>query len=434
MSGGPGGLGAPVTIFGTGFGPSRGTSMVTIGGVEVGAYVLWGEHNANNPTLDMIVVQPGPRVSAGPIVVAVGGIASNRDVAFRPTNGHVYEVATTGVDTNDCAAARPCATISHLMRDVMRPGDVGLVRGGTYDESEVWIRADQGHSGTVDQPKTVAAYPGESAVYTNAARPLIVDADYITVAGLHFRNGKSTGVPDVGLPGHRNDRFINNTFNGTIGYSAIDLHGDNHVIAGNVCDVDASTVGTQGHCFYVSYGSGDRLLYNSAAGAPGYGIHVFDQQRSGNDFRRVISDILIEGNVLRGSTERSGLILAMGDEGKRGNVIERVVVRANTLTGNNHTGMVIGSNVHGVTITDNTFSENGRQGLTIADESTISDVTVTGNRFEQSANGVCRSNCSWYVVAHIQKGSAAQQVMIVGNRYLPMPPAVVGATDPAPAS
>src|SRR4051794_6065028 len=69
--------GAPITIYGSGFGADRRGSRVTIGGVEVADYILWGSHNAHNPDLDKIVVQPGSRVTGGPIVVTVEGVASN---------------------------------------------------------------------------------------------------------------------------------------------------------------------------------------------------------------------------------------------------------------------------------------------------------------------------------------------------------------------
>jgi hypothetical protein len=62
-TGGPNNLGVPISIFGKGFGSSRGSSKVTIGGVEVGSYMVWGANNAHNTTLDMIVVQPGQNVS-----------------------------------------------------------------------------------------------------------------------------------------------------------------------------------------------------------------------------------------------------------------------------------------------------------------------------------------------------------------------------------
>ena len=76
ISGGPDNQGVPITIFGKGFGAQRDASTVTINGVEVARYLSWGENNANNPMLDMIVIQPGPAITAGPIVVHVNGHAS----------------------------------------------------------------------------------------------------------------------------------------------------------------------------------------------------------------------------------------------------------------------------------------------------------------------------------------------------------------------
>ena len=147
-----------------------------------------------------------------------------------------------------------------------------------------------------------------------------------------------------------------------------------------------------------------------------------DQRRSATDFRRVISDLGIEGNILRSSKERSGLILAMGDEAGLGNVMERVVVRDNTLIGNNHTGMVVGSHVRDVTMEGNTFQENGRQGLALADDSTIAGIDIRGNTFVQTdGNGVCASNCSSYEVTHISVGAGAH-VSIAGNDTAHRPP------------
>src|SRR5689334_17553668 len=59
VTGGPRNLGVPISIFGKGFGAERGVGRVTIGGVEVASYLLWGANNAQNTSLDMIVVQPG---------------------------------------------------------------------------------------------------------------------------------------------------------------------------------------------------------------------------------------------------------------------------------------------------------------------------------------------------------------------------------------
>ncbi len=418
--GGPDGLGVPITIFGSGLGSSRGTSRVMIGGVEVAKYLGWGGRSAAS-NLETITVQPGAKVNGGRIEVrlAAGQILGGGE--FTKTDGATFAVSPTGSDTA-CSLDRPCASISTAL-DHTRAGDVVLVRGGAYEESEIWIRGDQGKSGRADAPLAIKNWPGESPVFANASRPMIVDANYVTVAGLVFRNGKSMGIPDIGVDGHRGNRLVNNAFSGTIGYSAIDVHGDDHVVAANLCDVASSTVGTQGHCFYISAGSGVSVLNNVAGGAPGYGIHVFDQQRSTNDFRRTIRKLRISGNILEGSTERSGLILAMGDEGARGNEIRGVVVEGNTFTGNNHAGMVIGALVRDVQVRNNLFDENGRQGLYVADEPSILGVSVDGNRFVQGVNTACHSNCEWYPVAHVELGPKAQ--VTVGTNTFGPGPAVV---------
>jgi hypothetical protein len=346
----------------------------------------------------------------------------------------VYYIAPTGVDGGPCRQNAPCATIERVATQVMRAGDIVLVRGGTYLESEVWIRGSYGHSGAPGAQKVIKAYPGESVILTNAARPFIVDADYITVAGIHFRNGKPLGMPDNGLPGHRGNRFINNTFTGVIAWAAIDTHGDNHLVAGNVCEVSDSTVGTQGHCYYISYGSGTQIRYNVGSGAPGYGIHIFDQLRSTNDFRRVIKDVLVEGNLLKNSTLRSGLIIAMADEGGLGNTIDNIVVRGNTFTANSHLGMAISGMVRNVTVAGNTFFQNGREGIYVADQATVNGVAITANSITQSANANCRNDCTWYHLAHIEIGAAAANVTINGNYYAPSPPVIVGGSDSAPAT
>jgi hypothetical protein len=98
VRGGPGGLGAPIGIFGTGFGPARNGSRVLIGGREVASYLSWGAKNAANSALDMIVVQPGPRVRRGQVRVEVAGKGSQEVNTFTPAKGRVLSVASTGTD------------------------------------------------------------------------------------------------------------------------------------------------------------------------------------------------------------------------------------------------------------------------------------------------------------------------------------------------
>lgn len=433
VTGGVHGLGAPLAIFGTGFGASRGTSRVTIGGVEVASYLVWGERNAHSSMLDLIVVEPGPSVSGGAVVVTVAGQMSATSSTFTAIASEVYVIAPAGSDAASCRLSAPCKTIAHVATSVMQPGDVLLVRGGAYDEGEIWIRDDHGHSGTAARPKVIARYPGEEPVFGNAARPFIVDAHYIVVSGLRFENGKSLGI-GWDSTGRSGNRLVDNTFIGVVDWDAIGLHGDDNVLAGNVCQVSGSTVGTQGHCYYISFGRGNTLQYNIGAGAPGYGIHVFDQRRQTNDIRRVIADLTLEGNIVSGSTERSGMILAMADEGGAGNVIDGVIVRNNIFVGNNHLGLVVTGLVRNVQILNNTFYRNGRQGLHIASEPTVSGVTIQNNLFDEGPNAACTSNCSWYQPAHLEVGGLAQSVSIANNYFSGGTPKVIGGVDVSPVT
>jgi hypothetical protein len=262
--GGPGNRGVPISLFGKGFGPQRGTSTVTINGVEVASYLIWGQNNANNSALDMIVVQPGSNVTAGPIVVHVNGKSSNADHSFTPTNGFVYYVSPTGSDAASCSESSPCATILHVAASRMQPGDAMLVRGGNLTENEIWIRDVLGHSGQPGRPKVIRNYPGEQPVFVNASRPFILEANYIVVSGFHFTGGKSINAGNVTNKGNW---VINNTFRGVIAWDAVGAHGDDHLIAGNDCNVTSSTVGTQGHCYYISHSRNLRILYNVGRGS-----------------------------------------------------------------------------------------------------------------------------------------------------------------------
>lgn len=49
----------------------------------------------------------------------------------------------------------------------------------------------------------------------------------------------------------------------------------------------------------------------------------------------------------------------------------------------------------------------------------------------QSANAVCRSNCSWYGVAHVQVDTGAPQVTLRGNGYFAGATTIIGASDAA---
>ncbi len=82
-SGGERNNGTYLTIFGTHFGTTQGTSTVTINGRTVAQYLLWSDTK--------IGVQVG-HVSSGPIVVSVGNLASNSNNTFTVRPGHTYYI------------------------------------------------------------------------------------------------------------------------------------------------------------------------------------------------------------------------------------------------------------------------------------------------------------------------------------------------------
>jgi len=82
-SGGEGDNGIYLTIFGTHFGATRGTSKVTINGHAVAQYLLWSDNK--------IGVQVG-HVSTGPIVASVGGVLSNSDKTFTVRPGRIFYI------------------------------------------------------------------------------------------------------------------------------------------------------------------------------------------------------------------------------------------------------------------------------------------------------------------------------------------------------
>ncbi len=93
-----------------------------------------------------------------------------------------HHVAPWGTDRAQCTGgtpADPWRTLEHALR-CLRPGDVLLVRGGTYAER---VHTMQGVTpGTASQPVLVAAYPGEQPIVRGYVR--LTAPDHWTVIGL----------------------------------------------------------------------------------------------------------------------------------------------------------------------------------------------------------------------------------------------------------
>jgi parallel beta-helix repeat protein len=201
----------------------------------------------------------------------------------------------------------------------------------------------------------------------NGDRPLIVETSYVRIKGLHFRNGKSMSS----IAGFTHNEFINNTFAGR-GYAwdAISVEGNDILVEGNVIELQGNKQGTQGHGIYIHAGANCTIRNNRISGMTGYGIHVFDQRRSGDasDHLRVISNVTISGNVVFNSAERAGIIVAAQSPYARA---ENVRIYNNVVFGHAGNGITIIDAVSDVEIYNNTIynvntdgvDHNGKEGI-----------------------------------------------------------------------
>ncbi len=329
-----------------------------------------------------------------------------------------YYVAPNGADSYPGTLSQPWATLQHA-GETAEPGDTVLVRGGTYNEGEIWLRADYGHCGSAGGGLvTIRAYPGETPLFANAARSLYISCDYLRIEGLRFTNGKSIAI--WGLD-RTTIQLVGNRFSGTgYAYDAISTEGNNLLLEGNVCDIEGNTQGTQGHCYYIHHGTNITLRNNVARGMTGYGIHVFDQRRSEDPstFSRLIKDVVIEGNVAYESEQRSGLILAASDGAR----IENVIIRNNLFFDNPVAGINLSSDARAVSLYNNTLVNNGLAGILIYGPGTLQTLTLRNNLIDLGSQASAK---------HIDNQRVDVAPLVDHNLYWPAPARLTNATDTA---
>ncbi len=343
----------------------------------------------------------------GSLLPVEGARGQRNSIESSGKSGSYYYVAPNGSDGNNGSLSHPWATVQHA-GTTAKPGDTVFIRGGIYDEGEIWLRADYGHGGTEGRLLTIQAYPGEKPIFVNSRRPFIIKCDYIRIEGLHLKNGKSIGVSGNTV------QIVNNSFTGSgYAWAAVHAGGTNILLEGNICDINGNTVGTQGHCYYISYGSNITVRNNVAKGMTGYGIHVFDQRRSldPSGFERVIKNVIIDGNVVSHSEQRSGIILAAYDHAR----VENVIIRNNVSFNNAQSGIYIPGIVSNVKIYNNTLFGNGEIPLLITGTTgNVAGVEIKNNIFDLTKS---KSSNAYHVVNAKDNTS----LILRNNLYWPKP-------------
>jgi len=275
---------------------------------------------------------------------------------------------------NDGSLDLPWATLAHAMRQA-QPGDTIYVRGGTYDEGEIWISSGFGMGGRNGKFVTIIAYPGEEPIFNNPSRSMMIGTQYVRIEGLHFHQKRIS----VGYEGNKMSEhieIINNCFEG--GYNPhIYFMCNKGLIQGNTFTNSGS------YCLYIMHGDSNIIRDNYCTGMGMYGIHVYDE----NKYQYVgennpsITNLIIENNYISGSQTRAGIIISAGESSSKGIEIDGVTIRNNVITNNAGAGiaMYYYGSIRNVDVFNNVIYGNDR-GIHISADN-IKDIRIKNNIF-----------------------------------------------------
>ncbi len=203
-SGGLNNQGTIVTIYGFGFGNTRGSSTVTLGGVAPAAYMAWSDKQ--------ISVQIGNAAVTGKIVVNVAGAGSSNGATFTVRSGRIFFVSSTGSDASSGSFTSPWATVRQA-KNSAQAGDIIYLLNGVnetaLDSSSATLAIAK--SGTSGFPIAMVAYPGASVTIGSATGQsygvrTTATSNYWTFAGINLRGAFSA----LNIASSNNWRIISN--------------------------------------------------------------------------------------------------------------------------------------------------------------------------------------------------------------------------------
>jgi parallel beta-helix repeat protein len=251
------------------------------------------------------------------LVGAACGGDSNSDPADPPaTTAPPADDATSYVDPqgDDEAAgtmAAPWRTLGRAVEE-LRPGDVVLVRSGTYAEN-----VDIARGGTGAEPVTVRAFPGEQPLLTGRLK---VAADHVRVSGLIVEGRTPTNPTDVAVyvSGAVDVQLIRNEIRraGQSGIFVGDGSSRTQIVSNWIHDNGRNAL--LDHGIYVE-NAADTLVANNVVGSNvGYGIQLYPDADD---------SVVTQNTVVRNG--RSGVIVGGEETTSDRNSIENNIVSFN---------------------------------------------------------------------------------------------------------
>jgi hypothetical protein len=255
--------GVYLTIYGLRFGAVRGTSKVTIGGVEVAQYTQWNPSDPGTTPdtrffargIERIVVQPGPLVPSGTqeVRVIVNGKPSNA-VSFTVRAGSLWFVDVNAGVAGNGSAATPWQHLYDAKLPSVAAGDVVYVKGRldgqtiteldpstevSLHNSALLLTNTNAAAGTASTPVAYVGHPGAlpkigAAAQDDTRQTIFLSGDsrhHYVIANMQFVNvgsfdATNNGVRVVGAsfingPASGEMVRIGRTTVGTAGASAI---------------------------------------------------------------------------------------------------------------------------------------------------------------------------------------------------------------------
>jgi hypothetical protein len=218
-TGGENSNGTYLSIFGVNFGSSISNVSVTVGGGAVAKVIYLGASNGR-PDIQQVSVQLGANAKTGPIVVTVGGVASNNDQTFTVSSGNLYFVDNVnGNDSNDGSFTAPFQTLAHI-QDSLKAGDFVILKSNTatpYTTSSTSVWAVKVGGTSASAAVTLMGYPGQFPYFNGQsctkAGVYVYDGSvnsYINVVGMKIDAAGTEGAVDVENSSVTGWRVVNN--------------------------------------------------------------------------------------------------------------------------------------------------------------------------------------------------------------------------------
>jgi hypothetical protein len=268
--GGQDNKGAFVTLRGKGFGDTRGSNNVTVGGGAVDHFLIWDDTH--------IVFQLGSAAKTGNIVVNAGGGLVSNPLSFAVRSGSIYFVTPEGTGNGDFTAPMsPSAAY-----DAIVPGAIFYFRAGSYTNqygqlgwSDFSYVIGASKRGTASNPVAFVGYPGETPDFSGHGTFGLRDSnesmgDYLTIANLRMRcvtqcigGGANTNAfAEVAKSGAKGIRLVNNIISANYTWNTqtglVSIGADGWRVYGNeLKDTGTTPPINNNHAIYIQVGSSD---------------------------------------------------------------------------------------------------------------------------------------------------------------------------------